>query len=75
MAGETLVFGVSLKEDRYSNLAVKRLLQNNIPTRAFGLRSGMVGTVNIDTHLMPYRNIDTITLYLNPERQKMYYDY
>jgi len=73
--GVTLVFGVSLKEDRYSNIVVKRLLQHNISTRAFGIRSGLVGTVNIDTQLISYTNLDTITLYVNPERQKMYYDY
>ena len=31
--------------------------------------------VNIDIKLKQYKSIDTITLYLNPKRQKDYYDY
>jgi hypothetical protein len=39
---KTLVFGVSLKVDRYSNLAVNRLLDHNIETEAFGLKAGKI---------------------------------
>jgi len=70
----TLVFGASLKSGRYSNLAIKRLIENNIKTVAFGLRTGLVDEVQIKTNLSELPKIDTVTLYLNVERQKQYYD-
>lgn len=75
MVKKTLVFGASLKESRYSNLAIQRLRGRNIPVVAYGLRKGMVSDVEIDTELIAYENIDTVTLYLNPKRQQEYYDY
>ncbi len=74
-AKKTLVLGASLKPNRYSNLAILRLTENNIPTVAFGLRSGSVASIPIDTQLRPYPDIHTVTLYLNPNRQKEYYNY
>ena len=72
---ETLVIGASLKPNRYSNIAIKRLRDNNQPTRAIGLRAGEVEDVTIETSLRDFKNIDTVTLYLNPKRQVDYYDY
>ena len=43
--------------------------------KAFGLREGKVNDVDIDTVLIQYDDIDTITLYLNAKRQVDYYDY
>lgn len=75
MNKKTLVLGVSLKEQRYSNIAVNRLVENNHDVKAFGLREGEVAGVPIDTQLMDYKDIDTVTLYLNPKRQEDYYNY
>lgn len=75
MSKKTLVLGVSLKPNRYSNYAVQRLVANNIDVVAFGLKKGEVSGVQIDTELLPYENINTITLYLNPKHQKGYYNY
>ena len=72
---KTLVLGASLKEERYSNKAVRSLVAHGIETLAFGLRKGEVADVEIDTELKEYKNIHTVTLYLNPTRQKEYYDY
>ena len=72
---KTLVFGASLKPNRYSNYAIQRLVANNHETVAFGLKEGNVEGVNIDTTLVPYKDIDTVTLYLNAKRQKEYYDH
>ena len=69
----TLVFGASLKPNRYSNLAVHRLVGNEIATEAFGLKSGKISTVEVKTKLEEFQNIHTITLYINPNRQKQYY--
>jgi predicted CoA-binding protein len=75
MSKKTLVLGASLKADRYSNIAIYRLRKFNIETVAIGLRSGMVNDVKIHTDLVPFTDIHTVTLYLNPQRQEPYYDY
>ncbi|WP_299115966.1 CoA-binding protein [uncultured Winogradskyella sp.] len=75
MNKKTLVIGASLKPQRYSNIAINRLRMYNHEVVAFGLKSGKVNDVEIDLELMPYENVDTVTLYLNPKRQQLYYDY
>ncbi|WP_394907166.1 CoA-binding protein [uncultured Mesonia sp.] len=72
---KTLVLGASLKENRYSNKAIKALRKSNIPTCAIGLRPGNVADVTIETEPQNFENIDTVTLYINPKRQPAYYDY
>lgn len=71
---KTLVIGASLKPNRYSNLAVHRLVGNGITTEAFGLKSGEISNVQVKTKLDEFQNIHTITLYLNPLRQQTYYN-
>lgn len=75
MEKKTLVLGASLNPGRYSNIAIKRLVSHNQPTVAIGLRSGEVAGIDIKNTLQPFEDVDTITLYLNPQRQKEYYDY
>lgn len=71
----TLVVGASLKPERYSNIAIHRLKNYKHEVKAYGLREGEVNGVEIDTELIAYTDIDTVTLYLNPKRQELYYDY
>ncbi len=71
----TLVLGVSLNPDRYSNMAVKRLVNNGLEVVAYGLKEGEVSEININTDLKHYQDIDTVTIYLNPKRQKDFYNY
>ncbi|WP_055448845.1 CoA-binding protein [Lacinutrix mariniflava] len=75
MNKKTLVIGASTKTQRYSNMAMRKLTNYNHETVAFGLREGVEYGVTIDTELKPYKDIDTVTLYLNPKRQVQYYDY
>jgi len=75
MKNITLVIGASTNPNRYSNIAIKRLRDKQIPTVALGLKKGKVLDVRIDDEKLSYENIDTITLYLNPKRQEEYYDY
>ena len=75
MNKNTLVLGASLKIERYSNRAIQTLRKHNITTQAVGLREGEVNDVKINTGKPAYLDIDTVTLYLNPKRQKDYYDY
>lgn len=69
----TLVFGASLKPNRYSNMAIKRLQEKNVPTVAYGLKAGLVRSVQITTNLAEIPKIDVVTLYINPSRQKEFY--
>lgn len=71
---KTLVFGASLKLERYSNIAIKRLREHSFETVAFGLRAGNVDGVEIKTHLNDFQDVHTITLYMNPQRQIAYYE-
>ena len=75
MNKRTLVLGVSLNPNKYSNLAVQKLVNYNIETVAFGLKSGEVSGVVVNTELMDFKDIHTVTLYLNPKNQQEYYDY
>lgn len=72
---KTLVFGASLNPSRYSNTAMHQLSAHGHETVAFGLREGEVAGVHIDIKLVPYKDIDTITLYMNAARQVPFYDY
>ena len=67
---ETLVIGASLKPNRYSNMAIKRLRDHKQNTKAIGLREGEVEDVKIETKQKGFQHIDTVTLYLNPKRQR-----
>ena len=69
------MIGASLKPERYSNRAIKALHSKKNEVVAFGLRDGEVNGVKIDTVLVHYKDVHTVTLYLNPKRQEPYYDY
>ena len=75
MVKKTLVLGASLNPDRYSNMAVKRLLLNNINVKAIGSKIGTIDKVLIEKDFINFNNIHTVTLYLNSVRQRDYYDY
>lgn len=72
---KTLVLGNSLNPDSYSHKAVLMLSGAGVTVVAFGLKKGSVSAVQIDTALKPYKNIHTVTLYVNPKHQEAYYDY
>ncbi len=72
---KTLVLGASANPDRYSYLAVNKLSRYHHPVIAIGKRKGKAGDIDIGTEQKPLADIDTVTLYLNPENQKPYYDY
>lgn len=72
---KTLVIGASDNPERYSYLAINRLRGKQHPVVAIGRRQGRAGDVEIETEKKPFEGVDTVTLYLNPTRQKEYYDY
>ncbi len=75
MEKKTLVIGASENPERYSFLAVNKLVANQHPVVALGNKPGTIGKTTIETERKAYPAIDTVTLYLNPALQKGYYDY
>ena len=75
MKNKTLVIGASTNPNRYSNIAIKRLIDKDISVAALGLKKGKVAGVMIEDERIAYKNIDTVTLYLNPKRQEEYFSY
>ena len=75
MVKKTLVLGASLNTDRYSNIAVKKLLLNNFNVKALGSKTGNINGVQIEKDHIFFKKIHTVTLYLNTDRQKQFYDY
>jgi uncharacterized protein len=72
---KTLVLGASAKPTRYSFLAVNKLREHNHPVIAIGKSSSTVADVLIQSETTPIPDLDTVTLYLNTENQKNYYDF
>ncbi|KAF2325904.1 CoA-binding protein [Flavobacterium nitrogenifigens] len=72
---KTLVIGASTNPERYSFRAVSMLVGKGHSVLAIGQKAGEVAGVKIQTKALPVKNIDTITLYLNPVRQRDYYNY
>src|SRR5258706_10975303 len=72
---KTLVLGASQNPARYSYLAVNRLRANQHPVVAIGRKEGKVADVNIITEHPQMNDIDTVTVYMNENNQKQYYDY
>jgi uncharacterized protein len=75
MDGSTLVLGASTNPERYAYKAIERLRATGHRVVAIGLRPGAVADVQINTGQPSLDRIHTITLYLNAERQKEWYDY
>lgn len=72
---KTLVLGASDNPSRYSFLAIHRLKSLGHPVVAIGKKHSLVADIPVETEKKKFENIHTITLYLNPEHQKEYYDY
>jgi hypothetical protein len=75
MVKKTLVIGASLNPDRYSNIAIRRLVLKKIDVIAIGLKEGKINKIHIQNNLTLFGDIHTVTLYLNQKRQKEYYSY
>ena len=71
----TLVIGASEKPERYSCKAIKALRQHGHEVVALAPREGMVADVVFETKTKPFREINTVTLYVSPQNQEAYMDY
>lgn len=72
---KTLLLGATTKPDRYAYRAINALTEKGHTVLAIGQNTGEVAGVKIHTKAVPVKNIDTVTLYLNPSRQRDYYNY
>jgi len=75
MDKKTIVLGAASNPSRYSYLAVNRLVAHGHDVVAIGRRDGRINGTNIITDHPIIEGVDTITLYLNAQNQKQYYDY
>lgn len=72
---KTVVLGASDNPSRYSYVAVEKLIRYGHPVIAIGKKTGHVANTAITTERPEEKEVDTVTLYLNPANQKQYYDY
>ena len=72
---KTVVLGASTNPSRYSNMAVHKLNRYGHPVIPIGVRKGAINGITIQQGTPAIEAIDTVTLYLNPLRQKSNYDY
>ena len=72
---KTMVLGASPNPIRFSYKTVKSLIRYGHEVVPIGVRKGDIMWHKIITDTPHYNDIHTITLYLNPKRQKQYYDY
>uniref|UniRef100_UPI003216C252 CoA-binding protein n=1 Tax=uncultured Draconibacterium sp. TaxID=1573823 RepID=UPI003216C252 len=70
---KTLVIGASENPARYSNKAIRALRMHNHEVVALAKREGSVDDVAIKTEFPTDEKIDTVTLYVGPQRQPEYY--
>ena len=75
MNTKTLVIGASENKNRYSNIAIHRLLANNIEVVAIGNKEVEIAGVQVSKTKNLLKGIHTITLYLNAKNQQSYYNY
>ena len=72
---KTLVLGATTNPERYRYLAVQKLRDKGHDVVAIGKHTGKVKDVEIVSEEKPIENLDTVTLYLNANNQKPYYNY
>jgi uncharacterized protein len=72
---KTLILGASDNPARYSYLALNRLKDHGHPIVAIGRKESVVNGIPIQKGTPKENGVDTVTLYLNPTHQEMYYDY
>ena len=72
---KTIVLGATPNPNRYAYRATSRLQEEGHEVIPIGIRKGEIEGIKIENGTPQYEGVDTITLYLNPDNQKLYYDY
>jgi uncharacterized protein len=72
---KTLILGASPNPERYAYIAAQRLKKAGYEILPVGTKKGEIEGTPIENGTPQYKDVDTVTLYLNPDNQKPYYDY
>jgi uncharacterized protein len=72
---KTIVLGATPNPSRYAYAATSKLKQKGHEVIPVGIKKGKIEGIEIQNGTPQYDGVDTITLYLNPDNQKPYYDY
>jgi len=75
LSKKTLVLGASLKPERVSNQAIKKLVKHKHEVLAVGRNSGFVDGIEILTNAKIFDDIDTVTIYLSEKNQEGLFKY
>ncbi len=71
----TVVIGASPNPERYSYKAVLELDKHGYEVFPVGIREGKIGQIDIITDQPKIASVDTVTLYVGPDKQPLLYDY
>ena len=74
---KTVIIGATENQSRYAYIAAEMLQEYNQEFVPVGIKAGdVLGKKILDLRTLPEINdVDTITLYINPQKQKEWYDY
>ncbi|HEX7366364.1 MAG TPA: CoA-binding protein [Pelobium sp.] len=75
MSKKTLIIGATPNPDRYAYKAAHKLVQFGHDIVNVGVKKGEVANQPIEKPEQIHNDIDTVTLYVNPNNQKDLYDY
>ena len=70
----TLVLGASTNPERYAYKAIVQLRAKDYTVVAVGISEGQVADVTLQTDFDKVPAVHTISIYLNPVRQEVYYE-
>lgn len=70
-----LVLGASSNPNRSSYLATKFLYNKGFSLHTIANKKGKIDELELSVQTANITSVDTITIYLNADRQKKYYDY
>jgi uncharacterized protein len=71
----TVVIGASPHHERYSYIATLSLQKHGHDVYPVGIHEGKIGSIDIITSKHFIANIDTVTLYIGPDKQAAWADY
>jgi len=72
---KTVVLGATPNPDRFAYTATQRLSRQGHEVVPVGIRKGEIEDIPIQLGQPELEDVDTVTLYLNAQRQEQYYDY
>ena len=72
---KTVVLGASTNADRYAYTAVGMLTSKGFEAVPVGLEPGTIHGIPIKIYPEPVEGVHTVTIYINPARQRSLYNY